>query len=377
MSDTERMTYLRNKLSQLDEAGAPLGPLGRFAARFGYGSAEAQALYALEKIAGKGAEEITIAARGTPGFGNVTLGPRAAGIDSGTWKLVGGTDGKTWINTTTQRRADVTDLAKQAEADWKLLGSPRPVAPAPAASPSPSPSPSPAPAPAPGAVTFNAGKQVASAEIQGVKYVKDKAGNWFRAEANGTFTQVTKNKLLTKLAAAEVKTPFMARMVAKFPKTAVALGAIGAVAKFGWNYKWWLIMAGLVAGAYFVNQDNNSGPGGNGSDSGQKVDAEAVARKEKEEAERKAKEAEAQKATAEKTSKIQANGAKLQKLITELVNMYPVDDITNELKTQVDELFKQANYTPNGMESGDAAKAADTTKRKPTGYGGHWDSAKY
>ena len=59
--------------------------------------------------------------------------------------------------------------------------------------------------------------------------------------------------------------------------------------------------------------------------------------------------------------------------------MYPVDDITNELKTQVDELFKQANYTPNSMASGDAAKAAttDTTKRKPTGYGGHWDSAKY
>ena len=358
MTDTERMSYLRDKLSQLDEAGLPLGALGRFGARFGIATAEGKALFALEKIIGKQADEVVIAAAST------RLGPRF--VDPGNWKMIPGTEGKVWKNTTTGQQTDVVTLTKQAEKDWKLLGKPAPPAPAPA----------PAPAPGPGAVTFNAGKQVASAEIQGVKYVKDKAGNWFRAEANGTFTQVTKNKLLTKLAAAEVKTPLMARMAGKFPKTVVALGAIGAVAKFGWNYKWWLVMAGLVAGAYFVNQDTTNGPEGNGNSDGQRVEKpEETEARLKREAEAKEKEAAEKKATTEKTSKIQANGAKLQKLITELVNMYPVDDITNELKTQVDELFKQANYTPTGMGSGDAAKAADTTKRKPTGDG--WLNAKY
>jgi hypothetical protein len=237
MSESERMAYLRNRLSsleedqQLDEAKVPVWLIDLGIGLFG--SAAAKGLAGIEKYLGKGVTELIL-----PKVAGGTV-PKVwkletTGANAGKWSTSGQTAG-----TRVYKTAD--EIMKDLQAAVNRGFQPR-------ARPGQPPLPT---APANGLV--KPGAEIASMEHNGVKYIKDAEGNWYSKNAStGVHLPVTDRALITTLEQGAVKTGMIGQLASKYPKIAAGFKGIGAMLKYGWSKKWWIALAAIIAAGYWA-----------------------------------------------------------------------------------------------------------------------------
>lgn len=215
MSESERMTYLRNRMSSLDEALNPLPMLGRL---LGIGGEAAL----LKAVAAVGKEEIKMAT------GEV-------------WKK---TAQGMWSNGKTI--TDPTSLGKFVQAELKTPAGQKLFA-----------QNNPAVSSATNATT-NATTNAAQLNPKNLK----------NTPVNQTPAPTTVPGTATQAATLSQK------LATQYPKVAAVLNGSKSVLKYGWNKKWWLAMAAIIGYAYTntapVDPNNDSNNNNNNSD--QKVE---------------------------------------------------------------------------------------------------------
>jgi len=227
MSESERMAYLRNRLSsleedqQLDEAKLPVWLIDLGIGLFG--SAAAKGLAGIEKYLGKGVTELAT------GIGNT----KVYKLDAATGKWVNKADPRI-TKTADQVMKELQDAVNRGFKPKARAGQP--------------PLPT---APANGLV--KPGSEVASMEYNGVKYVKDAEGNWYSKNAStGVHLPVTDKALITTLEQGALKTGMIGQLASKYPKVAAGFKGIGAMLRYGWSKKWWIALAAIIAAGYWA-----------------------------------------------------------------------------------------------------------------------------
>jgi len=227
MSESERMAYLRNRLSsleedqQLDEAKLPVWLIDLGIGLFG--SAAAKGLAGIEKYLGKGVTELAT------GIGNT----KVYKLDAATGKWVNKADPRI-TKTADQVMKELQDAVNRGFKPKARAGQP--------------PLPT---APANGLV--KPGSEVASMEHNGVKYVKDAEGNWYSKNAStGVHLPVTDKALITTLEQGALKTGMIGQLASKYPKVAAGFKGIGAMLRYGWSKKWWIALAAIIAAGYWA-----------------------------------------------------------------------------------------------------------------------------
>jgi len=238
MSESERMAYLRNRLSnieqteQLDEAIPGLGWL--FGKILGTGgTAVIKGLAGIEKVFGKGVKEIAL-----PGAGAAKQIWRleTTGVNAGKWSAV---VTRNRVRTRVFKTADeiADDLKNALHSGFVPKARPgQPTLPA-----------------APRSGWINPGSQVASAELNGVKYIKDADGKWYmKNSSTGVHVPVVDRAVLQSLEQGAIRTGMLGQLAAKYPRLAAGFKGVGSILKFGWNNKWWIALAAIIAAGYWA-----------------------------------------------------------------------------------------------------------------------------
>ena len=135
------------------------------------------------------------------------------------------------------------------------------------------------------------------------------------------------------------------RLAAKYPKTASVLKGIGAVAKFGWNNKWWTAMAaiiGIIGYAYThptePNADDVTNPNNpNKPQVDQKPDPNAI--------------------DPQILAQIQQISLDIKNWMDQLIAMYPADKETKDLQAEVAEIMKGLPQKPTVDQKADTNTA--------------------
>ena len=99
----------------------------------------------------------------------------------------------------------------------------------------------------------NPGSQVASAELNGAKYIKDADGKWYmKNSSTGVHVPVVDRAIIQTLEQGAVRTGMLGQLAAKYPKLAAGFKGVGSILKFGWNNKWWVALAAIIAAGYWA-----------------------------------------------------------------------------------------------------------------------------
>lgn len=237
MSESERMAYLRNRLSsldesqQLDEAKLPVWLIDLGIGLFG--SAAAKGLAGIEKYLGKGVTELVLP-KTAGGAVTRVWKLETTGANAGKWSAPGTTAGTRVYKTADQI---MTDLQAAVNRGFQPRARPgQPTLPT-----------------APSSGLVKPGSEIASMEHNGVKYVKDAEGNWYSKNAStGVHIPVQDRALIQTLEQGAVKTGMIGQLAAKYPKVAAGFRGVGAVLRYGWSKKWWIALAAIIAAGYWA-----------------------------------------------------------------------------------------------------------------------------
>jgi hypothetical protein len=345
MTETERMTYLRNRMISLDEGrgNATLEFLAMGLEKLGIRGAERTAILSLEKTFGKDATEIVLKS-----------GER--------WIPATGSDGKLWIRVANGNTAEMGGKQfTHVNGEWYYQGPNSVVSKA---------SPEEAVQLKSLMQNKNLKMDVESLERE---VQKDLATGWKPAPQSALPRPAAKVEPAPAPkadahggAANDPKyvTGIKEKLATSFPKLSAALGkAGGLLTKYGKSALWWGGLAALAAWGYLGNTTDDDGVdtdpsnkdkkgGGGGGD--QKIEVDP-------------KEQERKRAEAQIRSVLDA-------LLKQLVAMYPDDLETRQLEDEVKELIGSA---PSG--GGDSAQKVEKSKLKtvddqltrpsPFGYG--------
>lgn len=256
MSESERMAYLRNRLnnidqsSQIDEAIPGVGTgiktglewlFGGIGKLFGHTPAVViKGLEGIEKVLGKGVTELALPS----GVGTATKVWKleTTGANAGKWSTTGRTRG-TRVFKTAEEIAN--DLKNALHNGFKPRARPgQPALPA-----------------APPQGWINPGSEIATAELNGAKYIKDADGKWYmKNSSTGVHMAVTDRAILQTLEQGAVRTGMLGQLAAKYPKLAAGFKGVGSILKFGWNNKWWIALAAIIAAGYWAWSNKKDEP---------------------------------------------------------------------------------------------------------------------
>lgn len=272
MSESERMSYLRNRMSQIDEAANPIPIIAKF---FGLG-AEA---FLAKTLAALGKDTVTL--------GGTIWKKGATGYWEGGGKII-----------------PADDLAQLIKSEMKANPKGFAAANAPA---------KPKINIKPGETPADAVKR-AQQELNPAKPVPTTKAPPATPTAAPTAVQAT--------AMAE-------KLAAQYPKTAAVLKGIGAVARFGWNHKWWTAMAAIIAAGYLTTNTEPEPTTDPAVD--QKVDPNKPKVDQK---------ADPNAIDPQKQAEIQKYSLNIKKWMDQLVAMYPADKETKDIQAEVEQALK-------------------------------------
>jgi len=361
MSESERMAYLRNRLNnieqpaQLDEAIPGLGTgiktglewlFGGAARLLGHTPAVViKGLEGIEKVLGKGVTELALPS----GVGTATKiwKLETTGANAGKWSTAGRTRG-TRVFKTAEEIAD--DLKNALHSGFKPRARPgQPALPS-----------------APPQGWVNPGSEIASAELNGAKYIKDADGKWYMKNAStGVHMPVTDAAILRTLEQGAVKTGMLGQLAAKYPKLAAGFKGVGSILKFGWNNKWWIALAAIIAAGYWAwaNKPEEPvppevppvsdqqvdpegipiGPGGPGGETAPKPDKDGncpTGWKPSADGKSCEKVGGSNGVTQQISPEARQEAGNIRKLLQQLKDMYPADKETRDLEAEVEDALK-------------------------------------